>query len=139
MADILRHIYVYITAYMYIHIMTDILWQVYYGRYSTADTLQQIYYGRYMTADILRQIYYGRYITADILRHIYYGRRIMADIFRQIYYSRYTTPNTLRRYIAYHKNGHISANLQRQTFSIAVFEPACCHAAPQKPFLDRDM
>ena len=110
--------------------MADILRQIYYGRYITAEILRQIYYGRYImayiyrdiTADILWQIYYGNYITAGILQQVYYGRYITADILRQIHYG---------RYIAYHKNGHISTNVQRQKLSIAASESACCNASPQ--------
>ena len=60
--------------------MTNILRQIYDGRYITADILRQIYYGRYITADILRQIYYGRYITANILRPIYHGMILVRKI-----------------------------------------------------------
>ena len=34
-------------------------------------------------------------------------------------------------YIAYHKNSHISTNVQRQKLSIAACELACCNASPQ--------
>ena len=115
----------YIYIYIYIYLMADVLRQMYYGIHITADiladVLRQLYHCKYTTTDTLWQMYYGRYITADIFRHICRGRHIVPDILRQI---------RADRHIAYHKNGHISANVQRQKISIAVFEPVCWDPSP---------
>ena len=64
-------------------------------------------------------MYFGRYITAGVLWQIYYGNYSIADV----YYG---------RYIAYHKNVHISTRVQRQKLSIAAPESVCCNASPQR-------
>ena len=99
--------------------MAGILRQI-YSRYATADMLRHAYFGRYMTAYILRHIYI--YIMANILRQTYYGIYITADISGQIRYG---------RNVAYQQKHNISTNVQCQSLSIAVFEPACCNASPQ--------
>ena len=39
-------------------------------------------------------------------------------------------PRGLQGPLMDHKNGHISVNIQRQKFSIAVFKPACWNPSP---------
>ena len=123
------------------------------GRPTRTNILQQIYYGRYIMADVLQQIYYGRYITTDILWQIYYEIALPNHPMKRNPRTPRTSPEPPRDSPGTpleqpvdsprtpqgppgttmdDKNSNISTHLQRQKLSIAASESFCCNASSQR-------